>query len=261
MKGWVCLMYHDVGGDRGATSGGPERFRVPTSAFASQLDQIAGLGWQGRSIARLASGEAAPAVAISFDDGEVGQFAHAFPALAARGMTATFFVATSWVGRAGYVSWDQLREMKAAGMSIQSHTHTHPFLSELDAGSVAEELRVSKAMLDERLEQDTDTIGLPHGDFPRRALRGLLGSTGYRTVATSRWGVNRAVRADGVRIVRRCTVRGAPSPDEFGRILRGDPWLSTRRGLRESTLGAMRRAIGPTRYARWRRRFLDAVSS
>lgn len=259
MKGWVCLMYHDVGGEREAGSGGPEHFRVPTAAFARQLDQIADLGWAGRSIAEASEAAPGAVVAISFDDGEAGQFAHAFPALAARDMTATFFVTTSWVDRPGYVSWSQLREMKAAGMSIQSHTHTHPFLSELDAATLAEELRASKGRLDECLEQDTDAIALPGGDFPRRGLRGLIGSAGFRTVATSRWGVNRpATGATGVRLVRRCTVRGAPSRRSFGRLLRADPWLVTRRRLRESALGALRSALGPTRYARWRRRFLDA---
>lgn len=257
MSGWVCLMYHDVGAERVAASGGPEHFRVPAAAFAQQLDQIAGLGWVGRSIAEAVAAPG-PVVAISFDDGEAGQFAHAFPALVARGMTATFFVTTSWVGRPGYVSWHHLREMKAAGMSIQSHTHTHPFLSELSAAALHEELRVSKAQLDEHLGQHTDAIALPGGDFPRRALRGLLGSAGFGTVATSRWGVNGAVRADGVRLVRRCTVRGAPTPEAFGRVLRADRWLATRRRVRDSALGAMRRALGPTRYTKWRRRFLDA---
>ncbi len=253
-------MYHDVGGTRAVRSGGPEHFRVPVPAFERQLDQIRDLGWTACSVAEALRPAARRRVAVSFDDGDAGQVAHAFPALAARDMTATFFVTTSWVGRPGFVSWDQLREMKAAGMSVQSHSHTHPFLSELDASALREELRASKGALDEALEQATDSIALPGGDFPRHRLRYVLEAAGYRVVATSRWGTNRAAgpAAAGVRLVRRCTVRGEPSRDAFRRVLQGDRWLAARRRLRESALGAMRSALGPTRYTRWRRRFLHA---
>ena len=255
-------MYHDVGGTRAVQSGGPEYFRVPAAAFARQLDQIRDLGWTACSVTEALQPGPARRVAVSFDDGDAGQFAHAFPALAARGMTATFFVTTSWVGRPGYVSWEHLREMKAAGMSVQSHTHTHPFLSELDGTALHNELRASKDALDETLEQATDAIALPGGDFPRHRLRHVFEAAGYRVVATSRWGTNRAAgTAAGVRLVRRCTVRGVPSPDAFRRVLHGDRWLAARRLLRESALGAMRNALGPTRYTRWRRRLLHARSA
>ena len=121
-------MYHDVGSHRVGMTGGTAYFAVHHSTFVRQLTIIQELGLRGCSIAETMA-DPAGRVAISFDDGDAGQAAYAFPALRAAGMTATFFVTTSWVGSAGYVTWDQLREMRAAGMSIQSHTHSHPFLS------------------------------------------------------------------------------------------------------------------------------------
>ncbi len=253
--GWVCLLYHDV------ASRQTDYFATPAPAFAAQLDAVRAAGYRGGSIAAaLAARPEDRSLAISFDDGNLGQFAAAFPALAERGMTATFFITTSWVGRPGYVTWDHLRQMRDAGMSIQSHTRTHPFLSELGASALAEELRAAKHDLDQALGQDTDMLALPGGDFPRRRFAPLVREAGYRVVATSIWGVNRGVGTrDGWTEVRRCTVRGEPPLDEFRRVAAGDPALGRLRRGRERVLGTLRRSLGPSRYARWRRWFLEAV--
>src|SRR5687767_11200904 len=137
---WVCLLYHDVTAEGTPSTGGAEYFSVSSNAFGHQLDLIQEAGLRGCSIAEALARPTGVA-AISFDDGDTGQAVRAFPALAARGMNATFFVTTTWIGTSRYASWDQLREMRASGMSIQSHTHTHPFLSELDASALREELR------------------------------------------------------------------------------------------------------------------------
>jgi peptidoglycan/xylan/chitin deacetylase (PgdA/CDA1 family) len=256
---WVCLMYHDVSTAPVGVSGGPQHFSVTRRGFAAQLDQLAGEGFAGRSIAECLATPARRQVAISFDDGDLGQFENGHAELVKRGMTATFFITTDWVGRPGYVSWSQLREMRATGMSIGSHSRSHPFLSELKEAALRAELLGSKDVLDQELCQVTDTIALPGGDRPKRGLRPVLSQAGYRVVATSRWGVNRAREADGLQWVRRCTVRGEPDPGYFARMLRGDGWLGFRRSTRELTLRTLREALGPTRYARWRRRLLDAV--
>jgi peptidoglycan/xylan/chitin deacetylase (PgdA/CDA1 family) len=174
-------------------------------------------------------------------------------------MTATFFVTTTWVGKPGYTSWDQLRAMQAAGMEIGSHTRTHPFLSELQHEALTAELAGSRAEIERQLGREVRCLALPGGDAPRRALRHLFGDAGYAAVATSRWGVNPASSPRAPSWIRRATVRGAATPVEFLRVLDGDAILSLRRQSRESILGAVRRALGPSRYARYRRRFLDAA--
>lgn len=259
---WVCLMYHEVVPHWSASAGSEAWFAVSKQAFERQLALIAEAGFAGCSLEDALARPGERRVAITFDDGSAGQHLGAFPALIARRMTATFFVTTGWIGRPGYVSWSALREMKAAGMSIQSHTHSHPFLSELGAEQVRDELVRSKDALDQGLEQATDALSLPNGDWPRAAARHLVREAGYALVATSRWGVNRAGAGagDGPLRVRRCTVRGEPTALAFQRVLRRDAWLFLARGARESVLGALRSGLGPTRYARWRRVVVDALA-
>lgn len=257
---WVCLMYHDVSTEAVGVSGGPRHFSVTRRVFSEQLDQLAAEGFRARSIAECLAAPVERQVAISFDDGDLGQFENGHAELVKRGMTATFFVTTDWVGRPEYVSWSQLREMRAAGMSIGSHSKSHPFLSELDEARLRAELLDSKNRIDQELEQATDTLALPGGDRPRRSLRPMLGAVGYRVVANSRWGVNRVTTpAGGLLWINRCTIRGEPGAEYFSRVLRGDSWLGFKRFTREYTLARLRETLGPTRYARWRRRLLDAV--
>lgn len=256
---WVCLMYHEISSATSGVAGGREHFSVPQVAFEEQLDAILAEQMTGCSI-ETALRMNGPRVAISFDDGTADAYERAFPALRDREMSATFFVTTDWVDRPGFVTWAQLREMKGAGMSIQSHSRSHPFLSELDATSLREELCGSKSELDRQLGQDTDQIGLPGGDAPRGRLFRTLAEAGYRVVATSRWGVNRPGGRGTLAAIRRCTVRGVPSPTQFRRIVRGDPLLVLRRRGREVLLAALRDGLGPSRYARWRRRVLAAAA-
>jgi peptidoglycan/xylan/chitin deacetylase (PgdA/CDA1 family) len=251
---WVCLMYHDIG-PVDAADPGREWFAVSWAAFLRQLDLVRETGYAGCSIARAIE-RCGPRVAISFDDGMRSDYERAFPALAARGMTATFFVVTGLVGSPGHVSWSELREMREAGMSVQSHTRSHPFLSELGARDLRDELVESKQMLDDALGQDTDQLALPGGDPPRRRLHGIIAETGYRVVATSRWGCNRPDTAQDPMLIRRCTISGNLGEQYFRRVLRGDRVIGLRRGLREFTLRRIRAALGPSRYAVLRRRVL-----
>ena len=257
---WICLEYHNVVPTTPALSGSPDYFSVSTAAFNQQLDRIRQRGLLGCSIAAAMRSDGRPRLAISFDDGDAGQYERAFPALVARGMTATFFIVTGWVGRPAYVTWNQLREMRDAGMSIQSHTHTHAPLTELSPERVAEELRRSREEIDRELDQQTDTIAFPGGFFPSGAYREQVRDAGYRVMATSNWGRNGGHEpADGVFVVRRCTVHGAPSLEWFDRVVDRDRWLAWRHGAKEMLLNGFKAALGPGRYVRWRSRFLDGV--
>ena len=61
------------------------------------------------------------------------------------------------------LSWEQIRELSQNGVSIQSHTHHHPFLSTLDVEGVERELRTSKAILEEKTGKEVCGLAYPGG--------------------------------------------------------------------------------------------------
>ncbi|MBX3173907.1 MAG: polysaccharide deacetylase family protein [Gemmatimonadaceae bacterium] len=257
---WVALCYHDVRAATNASGGGPERFAVPVAAFERMLDTIQSLGFRGCSLAEARTVVDARRVAITFDDATQSQFERAMPALRERGMTASVYVVTDWVGRPGYMDWDQLRQIKDWGMSVQSHSKSHPFLSELGRERLQDELALSRERLDRELRQETAEIAFPGGDAPRRSLRAMIRACGYCVAVGSRWGVNIDGR-ESVGFLRRCTVRGDLDPDTARQYVLADPRLAWKQHPREFVLRSLRSTLGPSRYARWRRRLLDAVTA
>ena len=105
--------------------------------FAAQLAWLRANGYTtvtlGALADALASGAPLPPrpVILTFDDGYADAYAHAFRLLRESGMVGTFFVVTEWLDnrQAGYLTWDQAREMAAAGMAIESHSRSHPDLT------------------------------------------------------------------------------------------------------------------------------------
>jgi peptidoglycan/xylan/chitin deacetylase (PgdA/CDA1 family) len=248
-------MYHEVHADDAPSDGGGY-FAVGASQFARQLDTLLSLGLRGSSLESVAGQPPNGRVAITFDDGHWTHAAHALPLLRDRDMTATFFIITSRVGSPGYCSWDELRGMRDAGMSLQSHTHSHPFLSQLDSSEVRLELTRSREELDHQLGQRTTTLALPGGDSPRGWSAADYQSAGYRWIATSRWGL---ARDDESPFIRRYTVRRATPEDTIRRMVAGLVPDYSAEGLRLTALHGVRSLLGASRYARWRRRVLSAL--
>ena len=73
-------------------------------------------------IVQWARGKAA-AVALTFDDGYASHATVAGPLLQERGVRGTFFVMPGNVGSPGIVTWEQLRQLAAAGHEIADHIH------------------------------------------------------------------------------------------------------------------------------------------
>jgi peptidoglycan/xylan/chitin deacetylase (PgdA/CDA1 family) len=126
-----------------------------------------------------------PYVAITFDDGYADNHTHALPLLRARGMTATFFVAVGFLERDEDVmahlaevwqtppeqlrplSWEQVAEMRAAGMSIGSHTWSHRNLAHLSIDAAEADLRRSREVLERRVGEPVRAIAYPWGKLGR----------------------------------------------------------------------------------------------
>lgn len=66
-------------------------------------------------------------VILTFDDGYLDNYLNAYPILERYGFKGTFFVVTEFVDRQleGYMTWEMLTEMAAAGHRIEPHSRTH----------------------------------------------------------------------------------------------------------------------------------------
>lgn len=78
------------------------------------------------AVERLRSPDRARAALLTFDDGLESLYRVAFPALRDRGMRAVAYIAPAWIGRPGFVTWEQCLEMHRSGLvDFQSHSAAH----------------------------------------------------------------------------------------------------------------------------------------
>jgi len=108
---------------------------------------------------------------ISIDDGYVSGYTVAWPILKKFGYPFTMYVYTNYIGVGGKsISWEQLEEMRDAGVDIGSHTASHQDLrarkgktEEQYRAWLTQELKGSKDILEQRLGIRVATLAYPFG--------------------------------------------------------------------------------------------------
>jgi peptidoglycan/xylan/chitin deacetylase (PgdA/CDA1 family) len=92
------------------------------------------------------------------------------------------------------LDWDEVNELSRSGLvEFGSHTHTHPILSRCTREEASAELRVSRAILRERLGS-ADALAYPNGgrwEFTPET-KALAAGAGYRCALSTLPGLNRA---------------------------------------------------------------------
>jgi peptidoglycan/xylan/chitin deacetylase (PgdA/CDA1 family) len=155
---------------------------------------------------------------ITIDDGYNTAYVTAWPILKQFGYPFTVFVYTDYVkggkkAGGGSMSWDQLAEMRDAGVSIGSETVSHSDLrkKKKDMSDAAydawlwDELRGSKAEIEKRLGVKVTALALPlgHADDHVREVAAKAGYDMLFTVSGQMIGANTPLNALG-----RCMVQG-----------------------------------------------------
>ena len=130
-----------------------------------------------------------PMFCLSFDDAHLSWRDVVAPILAERSVPATFFVTTGLIGQPGNLTWDDCRDLRAAGHAFGSHSVTHPRLADCDDDTARQELAESKAELEDELGTPIRDFAAPYGnpavDFLDRDVQ-TAREIGYRSFATTR---------------------------------------------------------------------------
>ncbi len=249
-------MYHRILSDEQPVDDADERpWSVALADFVWQMDRIRQTGRVGVSIREvhdaLTSRGAVPAewVAVTFDDGNASDHAHALPVLSARGFRATFFVCGNRVDSGGGLSRTMIRDMVDGEMHIGSHAMTHRFLPSLTADEERAELLESRRMLESIVEGTVDHFAPPGGRWSSRTAR-TLHDLSYRAVSTSVFGYNGSNRPRFA--YRRIPIVRATTHDDFDVILGGDRRRLLRGYARSMALSAIRGVLGEAAYSKLR---------
>jgi peptidoglycan/xylan/chitin deacetylase (PgdA/CDA1 family) len=256
MTRFPVLMYHRIVSGSCPVPDPVERpWAVTAEVFEGQMRHLADTGRTGVSMRQvhdtLVSGRSVPPewVAITFDDGNTSDHAHALPCLAARGFGATFFVCGNRVDAPGGLSRTALAELHGAGMHIGSHAMTHRFLTTLDESAERDELARSRDVLESIVGVAVDHFAPPGGRWSARTAR-TLRDLSFSAVSTSVFGYNDATRAHFA--YRRIPVVSATRAARFAAIANGSRLRLLPAYARATALALVRGALGENTYARVR---------
>jgi peptidoglycan/xylan/chitin deacetylase (PgdA/CDA1 family) len=159
------------------------------------------------------------AICLTFDDGWLGNYLHAYPVLSQYGFKATLFVATGLIGTPFHMTWEHLREIVAGGMSVQSHTVTHRPLGGMSETDALSEVSESKRTIEEKLGTKVGHLSLPHG-LRNARVWAFSKELGYKSISTSDVGFH--TTENNGPWLKRINIGDKISMDQFQLIAQGE---------------------------------------
>ncbi|MBU5591465.1 polysaccharide deacetylase family protein [Clostridium sp. MSJ-4] len=182
------LMYHSI------TENDKGLFKVNKNDFYEQMKYLKDNGFNTLSMDEvydhLQNHKPFPdrSIAITFDDGYKDNYENAYPILKDLGFKATIFVVTDNLNTGSYyLSSDELIEMDADNIDIQSHTTNHPKLDKLTDRERVEALRDSKEYIEKLLNKNVKYMAYPYGRYNEKVIKDTI-NTGYKMALTTKQG-------------------------------------------------------------------------
>ena len=248
----ICLMYHELELPNRAmchSEAGYVRYVVTLQNFRRQLDDLRRSGLQGISVSQMLDGESG--IALTFDDGCETDLIAATPLLQEFGFKGTFYITVGFLGTRGYLSQQQVRELAKYDFDIGCHSATHPYLTDLDDSGLHREIVEARDSLQQIAGKAVLHFSCPGGRWDSRVAE-IARNAGYRSVATSRTGVNSS-STDAFCLPRVAILRDTSLP-MFQSLASGKGLWPIQ--LREATRSAVRKAMGNSIYDKLRSRLL-----
>lgn len=124
-----------------------------------------------------------PGIMLTFDDGKKGNYDFARQLLQEFGFTGYFMCSTDLVGTDGYMTYDEIKQLKEEGNVIADHTATHHRMCENDTDDILEyEILESKKFLEKNIGDKVDIFCWCGGEekhYTKKAFDKIMES-GYK---------------------------------------------------------------------------------
>lgn len=175
----VIVMYHRFGETKyPSTNIQLEQFEAHLRILTSEgytvlpVPEIIAAIREGRPLADRTVG-------ITIDDAYASVYSEAWPRLREAGIPFTLFVSTDRIdGGSGFMTWQQVRELRDAGVTIGGHSASHAHMAALSENGVGEELSRSNRAFREHLGAVPGIFAYPYGEASQEVV-GAVQDAGY----------------------------------------------------------------------------------
>ncbi|MEI6986678.1 MAG: polysaccharide deacetylase family protein [Rhodospirillaceae bacterium] len=164
--GAVVFVYNRFGDDRNPGSS------IRIDQFVDHIDELVVGGYTVlplvRVIEAVRGGDRLPdrTISVTIDDATLSAYREAYPRLRTAGVPFTLFVATDAIdGKLGsHMSWDQVRELYSAGVTIGALTASALPMAERSAQENRDDIKRGKARFLAELGFVPELFAYPHGE-------------------------------------------------------------------------------------------------
>jgi peptidoglycan/xylan/chitin deacetylase (PgdA/CDA1 family) len=254
-------MYHGFHARDEVWQGSPGQrsYSVPLEEFDSHLRAIEqGLGVAPSTCWQLGQDQRPDrSWALTFDDGLESALG-ASEIVESLGWRAHFFIVTGSVGRPGFMTREQVRDLHARGHIVGSHSVSHPDpMSRLSYAKLLEEWRCSGEALGDVLGQPVRVASVPGGSLSYEVVAASV-EAGNEVLFTSE-PTSRIYRMQGCLLVGRYAIKNGHGARTAAALAAGKPLACGLQWAGWNTRKAAKRVLGSGYYS-LRARTLDRLT-
>jgi peptidoglycan/xylan/chitin deacetylase (PgdA/CDA1 family) len=224
------LLFHSISSENSLN----ERYRLTPESLEGRLRYLYEQGYYSVTLESweqaIKRHEPLPgrALILTFDDGYLDFYTHAWPVVKRYGFTAYVFLVTDRIGQMNQwdkhlggdislLNWETIDKLKKEGVYFGSHTASHRRLTSISPSEVVAEAVHSRIVLEKALDQPVTCIAYPHG-AEDEMVNHLVGACGYVYGLSCRPGFS--TFQDPLLALRRLEVNGTDTLEQFATKLK-----------------------------------------
>lgn len=167
------LCYHHI---KASIEGHTFAYTISTGQFRTHLKMLADSGFHtilpNQLYNYLTAGVSLPEkpIMITFDDTNEEHFSTAAPLLESFGFKGVFFIMTIPIGKQGYMTSRQIKQLADDGHAIENHSRDHPDMRKLPAADWNIQINQTKQELEQIIGKPVLYFAYPYGAWNESAI-------------------------------------------------------------------------------------------
>ena len=163
-RGILSLMYHRFNEDKYPST------NIQMDIFKQQIELIKKFEYNFYDPKNLEknfyTAKIEKKILITIDDAFSSFYETAWPYLKKENIPFILFVSTETVGKNGYMTWDQIRELEKEAIAyIGNHSHSHNYLVDLKNDDFMNDIDTSSSIFKEKLGYNPIFFSYPFGEY------------------------------------------------------------------------------------------------
>jgi len=162
--GIITLMYHRFNEEKYPST------NIQNDIFLEQLEEINNLDIKFITFEKfqnlIESKIDNTYLLLTIDDAFESFYLNAWPLLKSKKIPFVLFVSTREIGKNGYMTWEQIRELESNNfVEIGNHSHSHEYLVDWDNNKIKSDLNASIKIFNKELGYSPIIFSYPFGEY------------------------------------------------------------------------------------------------